>query len=129
MQNCFSTFSSVKINLQSTIKTAISKTAKLSLRGIFRTVKNLKWMSFLQIIVYGLKLLTVFVKELPYTAQNIKFSIKDFFSKCDQIRRTLRIWSHLLMNSLMENFIFWAVVDVWLGFVYESYPILKFMHK
>ena len=38
-----------------------------------------------------------------------KSSIKDFFSKCDQIRSFLRIWSHLLKKSLMENFIFWAV--------------------
>ena len=43
------------------------------------------------------------------TAQNMKFSIKDFFSKCDQIRRFLRIWSHLLKKSLMENFMFCAV--------------------
>ena len=43
------------------------------------------------------------------TAQKIKFSIKDFFSKCDQIRRELRIWSHLLKKSLMENLIFCAV--------------------
>ena len=34
---------------------------------------------------------------------------KDFFSQCDQIRRKLRIWSHLLKKSLMENFIFYAV--------------------
>ena len=34
------------------------------------------------------------------------FSIKDFFSQCDQIRRKLQIWSHLLKKSLMENFIF-----------------------
>ena len=40
----------------------------------------------------------------------MKFSIKDFFSKCDQICRKLRIWSHLLKNFLMENFIFCAVV-------------------
>ena len=40
------------------------------------------------------------------TAQKNKFSIKDFFSKCDQIRRKLRIWSRLLKKSLMENFIF-----------------------
>ena len=39
----------------------------------------------------------------------MKFSIKDFFSKCDQIRRKLRIWSHLLKKSLMENFIFCKV--------------------
>ena len=41
-----------------------------------------------------------------YFAQKMKFSIKDFFSKCDQIRSFLRIWSHLLKKSLMENFIF-----------------------
>ena len=39
----------------------------------------------------------------------MKFSIKDFFSKCDQIRRKLRVWSYLLMKSLTENFIFCAV--------------------
>ena len=39
----------------------------------------------------------------------MKFSIKDLFSECDQIRRKLRIWSHLLKKSLMENFIFCAV--------------------
>ena len=42
-------------------------------------------------------------------AQKMKFSIRDFFSKCDQIRRKLRIWSHLLKKCLMENFIFCAV--------------------
>ena len=40
------------------------------------------------------------------TAHITKFSIKDFFSKHDQIRRKLRIWSHLLKKPLMENFIF-----------------------
>ena len=38
----------------------------------------------------------------------MKFSIKDFFSKCDQILSFLRIWSHLLKKSLMEYFIFCA---------------------
>ena len=32
----------------------------------------------------------------------MKFSVKDFFSECDQIRSFLRIWSHLLNKSLME---------------------------
>ena len=36
----------------------------------------------------------------------MKFSIKYFFSKCDQIRSFRRIWSHLLKKSLVENFIF-----------------------
>ena len=35
----------------------------------------------------------------------MKFSIKDFFSKCDQTHSFLRIWSNLLKKSLMENFI------------------------
>ena len=41
------------------------------------------------------------------TAQEIKFSIKDFFSKCDQIRRKLK--KHLLKKFLTENFIFCVV--------------------
>ena len=45
----------------------------------------------------------LFSKQL--TAQKMKFSIKDLFSKCDQIHRKLRNWSHLLKKSLMENFI------------------------
>ena len=48
-------------------------------------------------------------KCLRHIAQKMKFSIKGFFSKCDQIRRKLRIWLHLLKKSLMENFIFCAV--------------------
>ena len=35
---------------------------------------------------------------------------KYFFGKHDQIRRKLRIWSHLLKKSLMKNFIFAAVI-------------------
>ena len=33
--------------------------------------------------------------------KKLRFSIKNFFNKCD-----LRIWSHLLNKSLTENFIF-----------------------
>ena len=40
------------------------------------------------------------------TAQMVKFSIKDFFIKSHQIRRKLRIWSHLANKSLMENLLF-----------------------
>ena len=42
----------------------------------------------------------------------MKFFIKDFLSKCDQMYRKLRIWSHFLKNSLMENFIFCAVFGI-----------------
>ena len=40
------------------------------------------------------------------TAQKMKFSFNDFFSKCDQISSFLRIWSYLMKKSLMENFTF-----------------------
>ena len=39
----------------------------------------------------------------------MKFSIKDFFGKCDQIHSFVQIWSHLQKNSFMENFTFCAV--------------------
>ena len=35
-----------------------------------------------------------------FIAQKVKFSIKDFFSKCYQIRRRIWIWSHLLRKIL-----------------------------
>ena len=49
-----------------------------------------------------------------YTAQKMKFSIQDFFSKCDQIRRKVHVRSHMLKKSLIENFIFCAEIDPYL---------------
>ena len=46
-----------------------------------------------------------------FNAQKMKFSIKDFFSKCDQICSFLRIWSHLLKKSLIVNVIFLCIVN------------------
>ena len=43
--------------------------------------------------------------------KKMKFFIKDFFSKWDQICRKLWICSNLLKKFLMENFIFCAVTD------------------
>ena len=54
-----------------------------------------------------LKITNLSLTEL--TARKMKFFSKDFFRKCDQIRRNLRIWLHLLKKSLMENFIFCAM--------------------
>ena len=47
--------------------------------------------------------------NMTNTVQKMKFSIKDFFGKYDQIHSYLQIWSHLLKKLLMENFIFCAV--------------------
>ena len=46
------------------------------------------------------------------TAQKMKFPILDFFSKCDQIRIFLGIWSHLLKKSLIENLISFALTVI-----------------
>ena len=60
-----------------------------------------------------------------FTAEKLKFSIKDFFSKCDQIRSFQRIWPHLLKKSLMENFDFCAVSCVLgIGAEMENIPDL-----
>ena len=54
------------------------------------------------------QILNTFLADIHCT--NNEVSIKAFFSKCDQIRRKLRIWSHLLEKSLMEDIIFCAVI-------------------
>ena len=46
----------------------------------------------------------------------MEFSIKDFLSTFDQISRKLWIWSHLMKKSLMENFIFCAMLKAFLNF-------------
>ena len=68
--------------------------------------------AFYHIILYDFLLVVAIITCFflkSNTAQKMRFSIKDFFSKCDQIRRLLRIWSQLLKKSLMVNFIFCAV--------------------
>ena len=46
-----------------------------------------------------------FVILVTLTGQKMKFSMKDLFSKYDQIRGFLPIWSHLLKKSLIQSFI------------------------
>ena len=61
-------------------------------------------------MVYFIETETGMMKVLlAITAQKMKFSITDFFGKCDQIRGFLRIFSHLLKKSVMDNFIFRTV--------------------
>ena len=59
----------------------------------------------------------------------MKFSIRDFFSKYDQIRSFLRIRSHLLKKSSMENFIF-CVANVLLVYsIMFVILVIKQLHK
>ena len=71
-------------------------------------------------------LIIVAVYLILVTAQKMKFSTKDFFSKCDQIRRKLQIWSRLLKKSLMEHFIFCALSYVILLLVTCFSVVLSF---
>ena len=50
------------------------------------------------------------IRSTTDTAQKMKLPIKAFFSKCKEIGNILRIWSHFLKKSLMEKFIFCAVI-------------------
>ena len=70
-----------------------------------------EWQSIFQRTVFTFVGMVAFVEVVvvrTFTAQKMKFSIKDFFSNCDQLYRNLRIWSHLLQKSLIKNLIFCA---------------------
>ena len=64
----------------------------LRIKSFKKSFVNLKW--------------KVLFWKAQHNAQKMKFSITDFFSKCDWIRSFLRIWSHILKKSVMENFNF-----------------------
>ena len=67
-----------------------------------------------------------------FTAQKMKFSIKDFSNNCDQIRRKLRIWSHLLKKFLTKNWSFCAVIrarKTKSKFFQVSLNIMKFFYR
>ena len=64
---------------------------------------------FTRVFIYGDD--TFNIKMSTVTAENTKFSIKHFFSKCDQIRSFLWIWLHLLKKFSMENFVFCTASD------------------
>ena len=63
-------------------------------------------LSFFRIISFGTSFQRICVCN---NSLKMKFSIKSFFDKCNQIRSFLRIWSHLPKKYLMENFMFRAV--------------------
>ena len=80
---------------------------------VFGMVESRSWKKIIEAshlfhIFYFLGNSKFLLSQTNNTAQKMKFSIKDLFSKCDEIRRKLRIWSHLLNKPLMENFNFCA---------------------
>ena len=70
------------------------------------------WNEFIEVklsIKFQIDSIDIFIILVTITAQKMKFSIRDFFSKYDQILRKARIWSHLLKKFLMKNFYFCVV--------------------
>ena len=69
-----------------------------------------KTAAFISVLLLYFSWLIDFAKKSnqKFHCTKMKFSIKHFFSRCDQIRTFLRIWSHLLTKSVTENFIFYA---------------------
>ena len=87
------------------------------LKGLRRGIDQ-----FFKIQTYGILSLSYhFEKEIyqyvninqlakkKHTAQKMKFSIKDFFSRCD---RKLRIWSHLLKKSFRSLSTLWSKIKI-----------------
>ena len=60
----------------------------------FTFLKLYKWYQIAQCITISMRI------SSKNTALKMKFSIKDFFSACDQIRGFLQIWPHLLKKYL-----------------------------
>ena len=60
-----------------------------------------------------------------FTARKMRFFIKDFCGICDQIRRKVRIWSHLLKKSLMD-LIFCVVSVLMFVFVFRTQWNIQF---
>ena len=85
-------------------------TSKLASSEVYISSKKMKTRTYFQ------EKLRDHIHDVIYrpTYQGVicRVSFQDFFSKCDQIRRFLRIWSHLLKKPSMEDFIFCAVTSL-----------------
>ena len=68
----------------------------------FTFVLNFKFLSFYSVILPVFREYSELC-QTSNTAGKMKFLIKDFFSKCDQIRSFLQIRSHLLNTEEILN--------------------------
>ena len=68
------------------------------------------------------------LKFYAHTTQKIKFSIKDFFSKCDQMRRKLWIWSHFLKGETQCQSCSRILRTMFYNFQSESRNVSPFWH-
>ena len=106
-----------KATVDTAYKLESSELSLYAFKTVSRTIFETLWGKLKNLL--GMKLKTGVLYCFFHSAQKMKFSFKDFFSKCDQFRCFLRIWSNLLKKSLMENFIFCpvsAVDDIFICF-------------
>ena len=61
----------------------------------------------------GKKIMSMLIKSNESLHKKMKFSIKEFFIKCDQIRSFLRMWSHLLKKKTLWKTLFFCAVIIW----------------
>ena len=94
-----------------------------------RMLKEYAWFSF----TYNMGLYFPWVTSGNVTSNSSSLTLhkkwsfpKYFFCEWDQICRKLRIWSHLLTISLMENFIF-CVVLIFVKY-YKNFSIIPYNH-
>ena len=93
-----------------TNKLAISKVDEKPSQAYLEPCQTCKMESLTKMTIFRCQL---FLQGSEYTSKiqqslhkKWSFLLMIILSKCDQIRRKLRIWSYLMKKSLMENFIF-----------------------
>ena len=80
----------------------LSTLSKSPVRCLFNMpIKRHYWAYSGVFIPFKTNFPTIRNQSIDFTAQKMKFSFKDFFSKCDQIRMKLRIRPYLLKKFLM----------------------------
>ena len=112
----FTTQNQVFVSVSSTVKVINVANYQITMLRVIQAIQTLVLQS-LRVYIF------IHIHTFTNTAQKMKFSIMDFFSKCDQIRRKLQIWSHLLKKFLMEKFSFCevkVVIGRFLNWLFDS---------
>ena len=106
VSKCYCSVSIFVLYFDHTYKFILQKFLKVIFSLLFHLLWGLSKRNIYMSPEIARKPLKVFSK--PHCTKKEVF-IKNFFSKCDQVHKKLRIWPHLLKKSVIENFIFFVV--------------------
>ena len=95
--------------LESLVNKVVSYSAKIYKNTFF--IGHFWWLLLISSNNYPSLISFRLIFSIWCTTQKMKSSSTDFFSKYYQIHSFLRIWSHLLKKSVLENFIFCVVMN------------------